>query len=53
MNDITQASVLAFERKLDISDAYFWQVNSADSKAQKTPIIVREKSVRGHHFQSP
>ena len=47
MNDITQASVLAFERKLDISDAYFWQINSADSKGQKTPIIVREKSVRG------
>ncbi len=43
------ASVLAFERKLDISDAFFWQKDSnADKKdVLITPVIIREKSVRG------
>ncbi len=43
------ASVLAFERKLDISDAFFWQKDSKTDpkKAVITPVIVREKSVRG------
>ncbi|MBE9590102.1 type I-F CRISPR-associated protein Csy3 [Moraxella sp. K127] len=36
-------SVLAFERKLDISDATFWQTNGKD----KMPVLVQEKSVRG------
>lgn len=40
------ASVLAFERKLDPSDALFhagdWQ-----SRSQWEPVVVREKSVRG------
>lgn len=40
------ASVLAFERKLDPSDALFhagdWQ-----SRSQWVPVVVREKSVRG------
>lgn len=47
MTNITQASVLAFERKLDISDAYFWQTSSQDKAAKPIPVVVREKSVRG------
>lgn len=43
---LTTASVLAFERKLDISDAYLWQM-IGDKQESKTPVIVREKSVRG------
>jgi len=47
--DIKTASVLAFERKLDPSDALFfagnWD-NRADSQ-NWSPIIVREKAVRG------
>ncbi|MEY1662365.1 type I-F CRISPR-associated protein Csy3 [Isoalcanivorax beigongshangi] len=43
------ASVLAFERKLDPSDALFhagdWQ--QQDTAAQWAPVAVREKSVRG------
>ncbi len=46
---LTTASVLAFERKLDPSDAVFhagrW-VDQADTKAW-APVTVREKSVRG------
>lgn len=41
------ASVLAFERKLDISDAYFWQTNSQDQESFRRAVEVREKSVRG------
>lgn len=41
------ASVLAFERKLDISDAFFWQKDSKDDKASAIPVPIREKSVRG------
>lgn len=46
------ASVLAFERNLDISDAYLWQTNSqADTDKNKdstrTPVVIKEKSVRG------
>lgn len=39
------ASVLAFERNFDISDAYFSQTSSAD--AQESDVLIREKSVRG------
>ncbi len=43
------ASVLAFERKLDPSDALFsagdW--NARDNEDQWTPVSIREKSVRG------
>ena len=46
---LTTASVLAFERKLDPSDAVFhaglW-ADQADAKAW-APVTVREKSVRG------
>lgn len=41
------ASVLAFERNLDISDGFFAQTDSQDSNAKVTPVIVKEKSVRG------
>lgn len=43
------ASVLAFERNLDISDAYLWQTNSqaADKAATPSPVVIKEKSVRG------
>ena len=43
------ASVLAFERNLDVSDAYLWQTDSqANSENQAaSPIVIKEKSVRG------
>lgn len=41
------ASVLAFERKLDISDAVFYQTDSADPQAAEQPVTLREKSIRG------
>lgn len=48
-NTIQTASVLAFERKLDPSDALFaagtWEQRSAS--LEWPPIVVREKSVRG------
>ena len=48
------ASVLAFERKLDPSDALFfsgrWEARSTDTWA---PIAVREKSVRGTASHRP
>ena len=40
------ASVLAFERALDISDAFLWQKNSQDNKTPSI-VTVQEKSVRG------
>ncbi|MCX8580403.1 type I-F CRISPR-associated protein Csy3 [Gilliamella sp. B3482] len=43
---ITTASVLAFERSLDISDAIFAQQNSQDDK-KLTPVRLSQKSVRG------
>lgn len=45
-NKITTASVLAFERSLDISDAIFAQQNSQDDK-KLTPVLLSQKSVRG------
>lgn len=48
-NELTTASVLAFERKLDPSDALFsagdWEQRS--DSANWTSVPVREKSVRG------
>lgn len=45
------ASVLAFERNFDVSDAFFWQVDSQNTDKQtaneKTIVTVQEKSVRG------
>ena len=43
---LTTASVLAFERNLDISDAYFWQLDSASGN-QRRPVGIQTKSVRG------
>ncbi|GHU05361.1 CRISPR-associated protein Csy3 [Alphaproteobacteria bacterium] len=49
MSDLQTASVLAFERKLDPSDALFyagdWNVKEAPSRW--TPVGIHEKSVRG------
>lgn len=47
MSKLTTPSVLAFERRLDISDAVFYQKNSQDEKSELSPVIIREKSVRG------
>lgn len=41
------ASVLAFERNLDVSDAYLWQTDSQAADKAATPVIIKEKSVRG------
>lgn len=42
------ASVLAFERNLDVSDAYLWQTDSqAGDNSAKSPVVIKEKSVRG------
>ncbi|KRG35119.1 CRISPR-associated protein Cas5 [Psychrobacter sp. P11F6] len=40
------ASVLAFERNLDVSDAYLWQTDS-QAAASPSPVVIKEKSVRG------
>ncbi|UJF25018.1 type I-F CRISPR-associated protein Csy3 [Suttonella sp. R2A3] len=47
MSNLQTASVLAFERNLDISDAFFWQTSSRDEKGNATPVTINEKSVRG------
>lgn len=43
------ASVLAFERNLDVSDAYLWQTDSQENSESKasSPVVIKEKSVRG------
>jgi CRISPR-associated protein Csy3 len=48
-NTLKTASVLAFERKLDPSDAQFFAGNwdARDSAADWAPVTLREKSVRG------
>ncbi len=48
-NTLKTASVLAFERKIDPSDALLFSGNwsERDSASSWTPIEVREKSVRG------
>jgi CRISPR-associated protein Csy3 len=47
MSKLTTASVLAFERKLDVSDALFWQADSQAESAKLTEVAIVEKSVRG------
>lgn len=48
-NDLKTASVLAFERKLDPSDALFfsgrWEEREDESACK--PVVIREKAVRG------
>lgn len=47
-NELKTASVLAFERKLDVSDALMYSGNWDDRNADNwQPIVNREKSVRG------
>lgn len=48
-NTLKTASVLAFERKLDPSDAQFFAGNwdARDSATDWAPVTLREKSVRG------
>lgn len=46
-NDIKTASVLAFERVLDISDAFFWQTDSQNKDKSLSIVTIQEKSVRG------
>lgn len=48
-NEIKTASVLAFERKLDPSDALFFAGNwdERDGSQEWRPVSLREKSVRG------
>lgn len=41
------ASVLAFERNLDTSDAFFSQIDSQSESSKPQPVIIKEKSVRG------
>lgn len=41
------ATVLAFERSLDISDAFFWQFDSAQDKPELKHVEIQSKSVRG------
>lgn len=45
--ELKTASVLAFERVLDISDASFWQKDSENADSQASIVTVQEKSVRG------
>ncbi|WP_024892115.1 type I-F CRISPR-associated protein Csy3 [Luteimonas huabeiensis] len=47
--DLKTASVLAFERKLDPSDALFFagSWDARDASAEWKPVTLREKSVRG------
>lgn len=47
MAKLITASVLAFERNLDISDCTFEQLDSKNPNEKKTVVQVREKSVRG------
>lgn len=41
------ATVLAFERSLGISDAFFWQLDSSSPSLQIKPLKIDTKSVRG------
>lgn len=47
-NELKTASVLAFERKLDVSDALLF-AGSWDERTSENwqPVVIREKSVRG------
>lgn len=48
-NDLKTASVLAFERKLDPSDAIFFsgQWKNLEDDSRWNPVVIREKAVRG------
>ena len=46
-NKLTTASVLAFERNLDVSDAFLSQTDSKSDGGKLKPVAVKQKSVRG------
>lgn len=46
-NALTTPAVLAFERKLECSDAVFYQTDSRQEDAAVTPVTIREKTIRG------
>lgn len=47
-NELKTASVLAFERKLDVSDALLYSGNWDERDGHDwQPVVIREKSVRG------
>lgn len=43
MSKLKTASVLAFERNLDVSDAFFAQQNSQNKDSKAKPVTVKEK----------
>ncbi|HDR0998228.1 TPA: type I-F CRISPR-associated protein Csy3 [Pasteurella multocida] len=45
MSKLSRPSVLAFERRLDVSDAIFWQKNGQNDEC--SPVEVREKYLKG------
>lgn len=47
MSTLKTASVLAFERNLDISDAFFAQRDSQNEDSKTQAVTIKEKSVRG------
>lgn len=44
---LNTASVLAFERRLDVSDAFFWQLDSSENNTDPKAVEIQSKSVRG------
>ena len=47
MANLKTANVLAFERVLDISDAFLWQQDSQNPTHSPVMVCIQEKSVRG------
>lgn len=47
MSSLKTASVLAFERNLDISDGFMAQKNSQNKESVVVPVRIQEKSIRG------
>lgn len=47
MSQLKTATVLAFERNLDISDGFMAQKNSQNENSGTTPVRIQEKSIRG------
>ncbi|SUA67927.1 type I-F CRISPR-associated protein Csy3 [Oligella urethralis] len=47
MTKLKTASVLAFERNFDFSDAHFYQKSSVSTEQKLLPVVIQEKSIRG------
>ena len=47
MSKLTTATVLAFERNLDISDGFMAQKNSQNENSGNVPVRRQEMSIRG------